>query len=83
MVSILRDTQGTKQMEKQKLAEHLLTEEVISFSEAARELNVHVATVHRWRQRGIQGTRLEAVRIGGKILTTRQALGRFITETQH
>jgi hypothetical protein len=37
----------------------------------------HVSTVHRWIQRGVRGIRLEAVRIGGSLFTSREALQRF------
>lgn len=37
----------------------------------------HVATVYRWTARGIKGIRLEAVRIGGTLYTSREAMQRF------
>lgn len=60
----------------------LLTEELCSMAEVAQELKVHVASVHRWRVRGVRGAKLETVRIGGKILTSRQAVTRFLQQTQ-
>jgi len=60
----------------------ILTEDVISLSEAAREVDVHVGTIHRWRQRGVRGIRLKTLRVGGKILTSRQALTAFLVATQ-
>ncbi len=38
---------------------------------------VHRATVYRWVQRGIRGHRLEALCVGGRRVTSRQALDRF------
>jgi len=38
----------------------------------------HVSTVFRWIQRGVRGVRLEAVRIGGSMYTSREALQRFV-----
>jgi hypothetical protein len=37
----------------------------------------HVATLHRWRARGLHGVRLEAVRIGGPWYTSAEAYARF------
>lgn len=52
-------------------------ERLISLAEAARSLPggaVHVATVHRWRLRGIRGIRLPSVLVGGIRYTSREAL---------
>lgn len=38
---------------------------------------VAVSTVHRWRDPGIRGVRLECVRIGGRWLTSVEAFERF------
>jgi Protein of unknown function (DUF1580) len=37
----------------------------------------HVATLYRWAGRGIRGVRLEAVRVGGCLYTSREAMQRF------
>lgn len=60
----------------------LLTEDTMSLAEAAEVVNVHVATIHRWRSRGLAGIQLETLRLGGKIVTSQQALTRFIQNTQ-
>lgn len=60
----------------------LLAEDVLSLSEAARILDVHVATIHRWRTRGLSGIHLETLRVGGKVVTSREALTRFLAKTQ-
>ena len=60
------------------------TERLITFTAAARVRPpsragrpTHVATVHRWRLRGLRGVRLEAVRLGGVWYTSYEALQRF------
>lgn len=59
-------------------------EQLVTFGELARSLPrrrgdrpVHVATIHRWRSRGLKGIRLEAVRIGGAWHCSREAFRRF------
>jgi hypothetical protein len=59
-------------------------EDLITLIQAARQQPpgrrgrpVHVSTIVRWADRGIRGVRLETVRIGGRRLTSRQALQRF------
>jgi hypothetical protein len=42
---------------------------------------VHVSTLHRWRLRGCRGVRLETVTVGGRRLTSREAILRFIQAT--
>jgi hypothetical protein len=64
----------------------LLSEDVISLKEAHRELEqvlsqrMDRSTVHRWALRGVRGCKLDHVRIGGKMVTSKQALTRFISE---
>lgn len=44
----------------------------------------HPSTLHRWRLRGIQGVRLETVRLGGRRYCSVEAVHRFrnkLTET--
>lgn len=43
--------------------------------------SVHVATIYRWISRGIRGTRLETIRIGGRRYTSVEAVDRFIRAT--
>jgi hypothetical protein len=38
---------------------------------------VHISAIYRWAQRGIRGTRLEVIRVGGTTYTSREALQRF------
>lgn len=62
----------------------IANEHLVTFSELARSLPrrrgdrpVHVATIHRWRSRGLKGIRLEAIRIGGAWHSSREAFSRF------
>ncbi len=61
----------------------LLTEDLIGMKEVPPTLptRVHIATVWRWANRGIRGVKLETIRLGGKTLTSQQALTRFIEQT--
>ncbi len=73
---------------KRSLAESIvsrvLTEDVVTLSEARSELfritgrRPDKATMTRWIHRGVGGIKLDAVRLGCQILTSRQALTRFI-----
>jgi len=38
---------------------------------------LHISTVYRWMTRGIDGVKLEFIKIGGRMMTSRQALQRF------
>jgi len=62
----------------------LAHEELLTLAEAARALprlrnerKVHVSTLYRWISRGVRGVRLEAVRLGRTLVTSREALQRF------
>lgn len=58
-------------------------ETILSLSEAAASLprlngkRPHTSTLWRWCRKGCRGIRLEYVRIGSKIATSREALDRF------
>jgi hypothetical protein len=62
----------------------VLTEDVITIPQACDEIKATTghkpdrATVYRWVLNGVEGQRLEAVRVGRQILTSRQAITRFI-----
>ena len=62
----------------------ILTEDVLTLTEARRELasitgrRPDKATMTRWIHRGVGGIQLEAVRLGVQLLTSRQALTRFV-----
>ncbi len=61
-------------------------EELVTLSGAAKRLPhgragkpVHVATLHRWASPGgLQGVRLETIKVGGIRYTSAEALERFI-----
>src|SRR5262249_11181216 len=63
---------------------NLLTENVVHLVEAARLVPPgpsgrppHLSTLLRWINPGVRGVRLEAVRLGGRWVTSREALQRF------
>jgi hypothetical protein len=62
----------------------ILTEDVLTLSDARREIfgitgkRPDKATMTRWIHRGVGGVKLEAVRLGMQLLTSRQAITRFI-----
>jgi len=62
----------------------LLTEEMITVDEAREEIQrvtgkrFNKATVWRWINRGVEGTKLDTVRIGRTVMTSKQAITRFI-----
>ena len=64
----------------------VLTEDVLTLSQARTELSQIAgqrpdkATITRWIHRGVGGVKLDAIRLGRQILTSRQALTRFIEE---
>lgn len=64
----------------------VLTEDCLTLSEARNEIKAVTGrrpdktTVYRWINRGVRGTKLEAVRLGGVIITSRQAITRFIEQ---
>ena len=59
------------------------SDDFLSLSEASAELpgRPHVATLHRWRLRGVRGIKLSTILIGGKRFVSREALTRFIEQT--
>lgn len=40
--------------------------ELISINDAARQLHLHVSTIHRWSQLGVRGKRLRTRLVGGR-----------------
>ena len=67
------------------------TSSLLSFDQAARSLppidgkRPHKATLFRWYRDGVgprgNKVRLECVRLGRRLATTREALGRFMSES--
>ena len=62
----------------------LLTEDVVSMSDAAKLFpgGVSVASIYRWADRGVKGVKLETIRYGSKRQTSVQAVHRFLSRTQ-
>lgn len=64
----------------------ILTEDVVSLKEAQREIEkvmqtrLDRSTIHRWALRGVKNVKLDSVRLGGKTLTSKQAINRFLVE---
>lgn len=40
---------------------------------------IHPSTAHRWVFKGVKGRKLEAVRLGGSLYTSSEAVARFVT----
>ena len=61
----------------------LTSETIVSFSEAAARLpringkKIHASSLWRWARKGIHGVRLETRRLGGRFVTSLEALDRF------
>src|SRR5262245_9743292 len=59
-------------------------ENLLTLAQAARHLpclrgdrKIHVSTLYRWISCGVRGVRLESVRLGRTVMTSREALQRF------
>lgn len=64
----------------------LFTEELISLKDVPNFLPViegkkktHYSTVYRWWKKGVQGVHLEVASIGSKMVTSKQAVTRFLS----
>lgn len=76
---------AAEKIDAAKIVSQILSEDVRTLSQARTEIE-HItgsrpdkATLTRWIHKGIGGTKLEAVRLGGRnIFTSVQALTRFI-----
>jgi hypothetical protein len=62
-------------------------EKIYSLAQLARWLDAigdrkppHPGTLARWATRGIRGVRLETLRAGGRICSTKEAVARFFNE---
>ncbi len=61
----------------------LQAEELLSLGDAAKSLPAiegrrpHISTLWRWCKKGVRGVRLEYVRLGHRVCTSREALSRF------
>jgi hypothetical protein len=68
-----------------EMVRRILSENVLTLDQARTELSsivgkrIDKSTLCRWIHRGVRGTKLEAVRLGGReLLTSSQAINRFI-----
>lgn len=65
-------------------SQRILSEDVLTTREACEEFTplfgkpIDRTTLYRWALKGIQGVKLEHTKIGGRIVTSRQAINRFI-----
>ena len=64
---------------------NIASEQVIALRDATTHLprgpsgkKPHLATLYRWATRGVSGTRLETIRVGGARYTSVEALQRFV-----
>lgn len=58
-------------------------EQLISLGEASRIIgwNPSPATFWRWRVKGVNDVRLDCVRVGGRWMTSREAIRRFVEQS--
>ena len=74
------------QTEAETRVSRVLSENVLTMAQAQRELSMVMkkrldkSTLIRWIHRGVGGTRLDGVRIGNQIVTSTEAIHRFIME---
>jgi hypothetical protein len=59
----------------------ILDESRMTLQEAAAYCSRDVQTIRNWIAKGYKGTKLEALRIGAQIVTSQEALRRFIATT--
>lgn len=78
MKSPLIDGQDSDQNSVTRNFLNLLTETPLTFSAAAKQMEVHPSTIHRWAMRGRSGSKLEAIRVGSNYRTSVEALRRFL-----
>lgn len=69
----------------ESIVNRVLSEDVLTLTQARTEIyhctgrRPDKATIARWIHKGAEGIRLDAVRVGSQLLTSRQALHRFIS----
>jgi hypothetical protein len=63
----------------------LTREKPLTFARAAKLIpsskgdgSAHVGTIYRWAHKGQNGVRLESVRLGGRWVTSAEAIQRFV-----
>jgi hypothetical protein len=66
--------------------EELTAESALTLTQTAAVIGEHTgrrpssSTVWRWSLRGVRGKRLEVIRVGGTLYTTRQCISEFLTD---
>jgi hypothetical protein len=62
---------------------NLTGETLLTLAEAARSLpgRPHLSTLQRWRLRGVRGVKLETILVGGRRVTSQEAIERFAAAT--
>ncbi len=67
------------------LADRLLSEGLLSVTAAAAAEGIGISpkTAIRWSLHGAHGVRLETIRVGGRRLTSRAAIRRFVAAQQY
>ena len=68
---------------------NILSEDLLTIEQAAREVPrpagkkpLHYATAWRWAHRGLRGHKLETVRVGSQLMTSRERLHAFLLAIQ-
>lgn len=56
-------------------------ETMVRLTTLASEIKVHHSTIWRWRSRGWRGYKLDSIRFGEGIYTTREEFDRFLKRT--
>ena len=70
------------------IIKRLLSEDTLTLKEARTEMEPILgrrpdqSTLYRWCFRGVNGQKLEYAKIAGRIITSKQALTRFIVNQQ-
>jgi len=60
----------------------IASSEYMTLTQAAKLIpgRPHLSTVHRWGQHGVKGVKLETLRAGSRVFTTREAVETFLAE---
>ena len=56
----------------------ILNETRLSLSDLAESHGVSISTASRWCLNGVRGHRLECCRVGGRVITSREAFERWL-----
>ena len=61
----------------------ILNEDIVSMTEARQFLRTrpHPSTIWRWYKRGVRGVKLETAVVGGRRVTSKEAIQRFVDAT--